>query len=79
MAHARSHKLYAMTIFGYKKADMDEKDYHDYISETHAGHLKTLLAKNQIVSYTMVIKPKSAMSQRIFIFHRLPMSPEAGS
>lgn len=69
MAHARSHKLYAMTIFGYKKAGMDEKEYHDYISETHAGHLKALLAKNYIVSYTMVSKPKSAMSQRIPTFH----------
>ena len=50
-------KLYAITVFGYKKSDMTEKDYHDYISKTHAGHLKALLAKNDIVSYTMVSKP----------------------
>lgn len=50
-------KLYSFTIFGYKKADMSEKDYHEYISNTHAGHLKALLAKNDIVSYTMVHTP----------------------
>ena len=40
---------------------MDEKEYHDYISETHAGHLKALLAKNDIVSYTMVSNSISAI------------------
>lgn len=69
MVTARSHKLYAMTIFGYKRAGMDEKEYHDYISETHAGHLKALLAKNDIVSYTMVSNPISAISPRIPDFH----------
>ncbi|KAH9210390.1 EthD domain-containing protein [Leptodontidium sp. 2 PMI_412] len=53
MATPEIHRLYAMTIFGYKKTDMAEEDYHDYISNTHAGHLKALLAKNDIVSYTM--------------------------
>lgn len=48
------HKLYAITIFGYRKPGMDLGDYHTYISQTHAGHLKALLAKNDIVSYTMV-------------------------
>ncbi|KAF2676585.1 hypothetical protein K458DRAFT_447401 [Lentithecium fluviatile CBS 122367] len=46
-------KLFAITIFGYKKEDMNKEEYHDYISKTHAGHLKALLAKNDIVSYTM--------------------------
>ncbi|EFY93687.1 hypothetical protein J3459_017864 [Metarhizium acridum] len=46
-------QLYAITIFGYKKEGMDEKEYHDYVSKSHAGHLKALLAKNHIVSYTM--------------------------
>ena len=59
------HKLYAITIFGYKKEGMSEKDYHDYISNTHAGHLKALLAKNDIVSYTMV-------SKQITLFPPLP-------
>lgn len=49
-----------MTIFGYKKAGMTEKEYHDYISITHAGHLKALLVKNDIVSYTMVSKTSYA-------------------
>lgn len=47
-------KLFAVTIFAYKKPGMDEDEYHRYISETHAGHLKELLVKNKIVSYTMV-------------------------
>lgn len=47
-------QLYAITIFGYKKEGMDEKEYHNYVSKNHAGHLKALLAKNDIVSYTMV-------------------------
>lgn len=49
-----SHKLYAITVFGYKKAGMSEEAYHTYISQTHAGHLKALLAREDIVSYTMV-------------------------
>ncbi|PGG97985.1 hypothetical protein AJ80_09607 [Polytolypa hystricis UAMH7299] len=53
MATHQTQKLYAITIFGYKKEGMSEADYHDYISKTHAGHLKALLAKNDIVSYTM--------------------------
>ena len=47
-------KVYAITIFGYKKEGMDEQEYHDYVSKNHAGHLKALLAQNDIVSYTMV-------------------------
>lgn len=46
--------VYAITIFGYKKEGMDEQEYHDYVSKNHAGHLKALLAQNDIVSYTMV-------------------------
>ncbi|KAL2141921.1 hypothetical protein VTI28DRAFT_1806 [Corynascus sepedonium] len=46
-------KVYAITIFGYKKEGMDEQEYHDYVSKNHAGHLKALLAQNDIVSYTM--------------------------
>lgn len=47
-------KVYSVTIFGYKKPGMDDDEYHKYVSETHSGHLKALLAKNDIVSYTMV-------------------------
>ena len=47
-------KLYAVTVFGYKKEGMSEEEYHEYISKTHAGHLKALLAREDIVSYTMV-------------------------
>lgn len=54
MATSQGQKLYSITIFGYKKAGMNEKDYHDHMSKTHAGHLKALLAQNDIVSYTMV-------------------------
>lgn len=50
-------KLFAVTIFAYKKPGMDEDEYHKYIMETHAGHLKELLVKNKIVSYTMVRCP----------------------
>lgn len=49
------HKLYSITIFGYKKEGMDEAEYHEYVSKNHAGHLKALLAKEDIVSYTMVL------------------------
>ncbi|KAL9085530.1 MAG: hypothetical protein Q9165_007575 [Trypethelium subeluteriae] len=51
----QSRKLYAITIFSCRKEGMDEKDYHGYISQTHAGYLKALLAKNDIVSYTMIV------------------------
>lgn len=49
-------QLFSVTIFGYKKPEMDEDEYHKYVSETHAGHLKDLLVKQKIVSYTMVCK-----------------------
>ncbi|KAK0718471.1 EthD domain-containing protein [Lasiosphaeria miniovina] len=52
-SNGQSRRLFSITIFGYKKDDMDETEYHDYISNVHAGHLKALLAKNDIVSYTM--------------------------
>ena len=50
----KTHALYAITVFGYKKAGMSEEAYHEYISQTHAGHLKALLAREGVVSYTMV-------------------------
>lgn len=45
---------YSITIFGYKKEGMDEAAYHEHVSKVHAGHLKALLAKNDILYYTMV-------------------------
>ncbi|KIW87579.1 uncharacterized protein Z519_11904 [Cladophialophora bantiana CBS 173.52] len=53
MGTAETRKLFSITVFGHKRADMSENDYHAYISKTHSGHLKALLAKNDIVSYTM--------------------------
>lgn len=47
-------KLFSVTILGYKKPGMDEDEYHRYVSVVHAGHLKELLVKQRIVSYTMV-------------------------
>ncbi|CAM1511660.1 Fc.00g091730.m01.CDS01 [Cosmosporella sp. VM-42] len=49
----KAETLFAVTIFGYRKPGMDEDFYHDYVSETHANHLKDLLVKNKIVSYHM--------------------------
>ncbi|KAF4982433.1 hypothetical protein FZEAL_1951 [Fusarium zealandicum] len=48
-----SQRLFSVTIFGYRKPGMDEDAYHNYVSQTHAGHLKDLLVKNKIVSYHM--------------------------
>ena len=49
--------LYAITVLGYRKTGMSEEEYHTYISETHAGHLKALLEREGVVSYTMVSFP----------------------
>jgi hypothetical protein len=68
----QAQKLYSITIFGYKKEGMDEKEYHDYISKSHAGHLKALLAKNDIVSYTMV---SNRASQASLYVHELEADP----
>lgn len=51
---SKSQQLFSVTIFGYRKPGMDEDAYHEYVSETHTGHLKELLIKNKIVSYHMV-------------------------
>ncbi|KAJ5719799.1 hypothetical protein N7493_007377 [Penicillium malachiteum] len=45
--------MYAFTILGFKRDDMSEDEYHNYISTVHSAHLKALLAQNDIVSYTM--------------------------
>ncbi|RMJ14369.1 hypothetical protein BHE90_003488 [Fusarium euwallaceae] len=50
---SKSQQLFSVTIFGYRKPGMDEDAYHEYVSETHTGHLKELLIKNKIVSYHM--------------------------
>lgn len=50
---SKTHQLFSVTIFGYRKPGMDEDAYHEYVSETHAGHLNELLIKNKIVSYHM--------------------------
>lgn len=51
---SKTHQLFSVTIFGYRKPGMDEDAYHEYVSQTHAGHLNELLVKNKIVSYHMV-------------------------
>lgn len=49
-----SQRLFAVTICAKRKPGMSEDEYHKYISEKHAGHLKDLLVRNKIVDYTMV-------------------------
>ncbi|KAL9592940.1 MAG: hypothetical protein Q9219_007706 [cf. Caloplaca sp. 3 TL-2023] len=57
-------RLFAVTICAKRKPGMDDEktntylpilrnEYHNYISRTHAAHLKDLLVKNKIVDYTM--------------------------
>ncbi|KAF7559525.1 hypothetical protein G7046_g4639 [Stylonectria norvegica] len=58
----KSENLFSVTIFGYRKPGMSEDFYHDYVSQTHANHLKDLLLKNKIVSYHM----GRALLNRIF-------------
>ncbi|KAL8725153.1 MAG: hypothetical protein Q9166_007528 [cf. Caloplaca sp. 2 TL-2023] len=50
---ARYERLFAVTISAKRRPGMEEEEYHKYISETHAGHLKHLLVQNRIVEYTM--------------------------
>jgi hypothetical protein len=47
-------RVYALNICAYRKPDMDETAYHQYISEKHAPHVKELLIKKKILSYTVV-------------------------
>ena len=54
MAADKPSKIYALSIFGYRKEGMSEQDYHYYVAERHAPCLKTLLVKNDIVDYTIV-------------------------
>lgn len=49
-----SQRVYALTICAYRKEGMDEDEYHRYLSEHHAGLVKTHLAEAGIISYTMV-------------------------
>lgn len=54
MASPSTSKLFALSIFGYRKAGMSEEDYHDYVSQKHAPSLSGLLVKNGIIDYTIV-------------------------
>ncbi len=51
---SNQHRVFALTICGYRKPGMDEESYHKYISENHAQSLKDLMVKNKIIDYTMV-------------------------
>jgi len=71
-------RLFAVTICAKRKPGMGEEEYHKYISETHAGHLKDLLVKNQIVDYTMQHNTTETMHDLGKLFPNLPsvnMSP----
>ena len=46
--------VFGLTIFAYRKVGMEEEEYHQYLSQSHAQLLKDLLVKNKIVGYTMV-------------------------
>lgn len=47
-------RSYTLTVFCYKRAGTEEKEYHEYISKVHGGHLKALLAKKDILAFSMV-------------------------
>ncbi|KAI5463838.1 hypothetical protein BGZ63DRAFT_352239 [Mariannaea sp. PMI_226] len=64
--------LFSITIFGYRKPGMDEDFYHDYISQTHANHLKDLLINNRIVSYHM---QHNSTKDRFILNHIFPGIP----
>lgn len=51
---ARTQRLFSVTICAKRKPGMEEDEYHQYISETHAPLLKRLLVEKKIVDYTMV-------------------------
>ena len=61
-------RFYAVTICAKRKPGMSEGDYHKYISEKHAPHLKDLLVKNKIVDYTMVSRLPPASLFCFFCF-----------
>lgn len=50
--------IFGLTIFAYRKEGMDEEEYHQYLSQSHAQSLKDLLVKHNIVGYTMVRSPE---------------------
>ncbi|WPH01308.1 EthD domain-containing protein [Acrodontium crateriforme] len=68
----KSQHLFAVTISAKRKPGMDEDAYHKYISETHAGHLKTLLVEKKIVDYTMQHNTAACMGQIDQLFPNLP-------
>ena len=47
-------QLFALTICAYRKPEMEEEAYHQYLSEKHVPLLTDLMVQNKIVDYTMV-------------------------
>lgn len=54
--------IFAVTISAKRNPDMSGDIYHEYISETHAGHLKYRLVEMKIVDYPMVRVTKTFTS-----------------
>ncbi|KAI9779587.1 MAG: hypothetical protein M1816_003468 [Peltula sp. TS41687] len=55
--------VFALTICAYRKAGMDEDEYHKYVSEKHAPSLKDLLVKNKIIDYTVLLDEQKGKEQ----------------
>jgi len=49
-----SNKSLVWTICLYKNADLDEVEFHRYLSEHHAPMVRDCMVKNGIEQYTMV-------------------------
>ncbi|KAF2219775.1 EthD domain-containing protein [Elsinoe ampelina] len=70
---SQSQRLFSVTISAKRKPGMSEDDYHQYISQTHAGHLKELLVQKKIVDYTMQHNTTELMSDIDKLYPNLPM------
>ncbi|KAK4553129.1 hypothetical protein LTR86_009856 [Recurvomyces mirabilis] len=68
----KSQHLFSVTICAKRKPGMDEDAYHEYISQTHAGHLKNLLVEKKIVDYTMQHNTSASMRDIEHLFPNLP-------
>ncbi|GJP88044.1 FAD/NAD(P)-binding domain-containing protein [Aspergillus niger] len=67
-----SERLYALTIYGYRKPGMPEDEYHRYLSEHHAVLVRNHLVKMGIVRYTLTHNTSETKEMMKRIFGDLP-------
>ena len=68
-------RLFCWTVCAYKRPDLSDEDYHNYMSQVHGPLVKDLMVKYGIVKWSMV----SFLSNPHSSPHYFPLLPVSSS